>query len=1138
MAVAETTNDSLASNSGIIYIFKTQPDGSWKKIATLAASDPEENFYLGTHLDFNENLIIAGSSSLQKNKVYVFTKNEGSEWIDATESYSFEVTTIVDNKRFAIKTIGAGFNYLAVTYEYSYDFYEDYENNTNIYEIYGITPIAQIPSTTDSSETVREPEVLSFGTEFIALGVPYFANGTAGPGVVYVHEYDEIDGWSSTPNASLTPSLEDQVHFGMDVKVFNDTIFVANSYGGENGLYESRVFGFNKSETGWEDANESFILSTGITNSSSNDADIAVNGKYLIHSKWYENQVSVFKKDGNWSSQNSDLTFALPTEDYYTNPSLGTNHFIVNSRSNAHAISYYKSLGDFENLIEDYDVVDDPTYSAANFQFGQSSAIYQDKMVIGAPRDGVDGAVYYYEKIAGNWELQSTIRSPIEGDYFGYDVELYENDLFVSVPFADSLNTDDSFYIPAMGKVLYYQLSENGWELIADIKSPDLSSTTSDKRHFGKSISYSNDHVAIGRYYTGSSETDGRVFIYKRNGNNWGHVATMQPEVDSRGDYFGNKVFLQDSVLFVSAASYKGASASGWESTVFIYNRLGNEWSSATEDALLIPSDRVQYDKFGSSFSVSNSTVIVGAPNADQTTSNSNAGQAYVFEKPRNGWYGEINEEVILKPSVRTENSEFGGSVFISDTELFIGGFFHEEGQIFKFDRSQVAAESPINEVEIISSPNPTTGGDFGYSISYMNHDILVSAPTNNSGKGYNSGQLFTYRSAKTYTREEATSCDSYDWQGDTFTNTGLYIKKLVGSNGCDSLKYLDLTILESTEGSANISSCDSYEWEGFTYTESGTYENTLVNAVGCDSTATLHLTILHSTEGSSDLEVCDGYDWEGMTLIESGTYSTTLVNAVGCDSTATLNLTILESSEGSETIEACAPYYWESQFLYTSGSYNTTLTNQIGCDSLATLNLIILDNEGSMEVSACESYEWETYELTESGQYNLLLTNKNGCDSLATLDLTIGQQKEIPLIVNENLIAYQTENQNEQYQWFNCTTFQLIQGANFSEFTISESGSYYLEVDDGVCVSTSDCVYVLSIPSLEEKIYPNPTNGIITFQSDIKFDKISISNINGKSLPVNLDQNQLDLSSFPTGVYLLTIYTGDQSSTIKIVKR
>ena len=43
---------------------------------------------------------------------------------------------------------------------------------------------------------------------------------------------------------------------------------------------------------------------------------------------------------------------------------------------------------------------------------------------------------------------------------------------------------------------------------------------------------------------------------------------------------------------------------------------------------------------------------------------------------------------------------------------------------------------------------------------------------------------------------------------------------------------------------------CDSYTWNGQTYTQSGEYTRQFVTALQADSTVTLHLTIYHSVKG------------------------------------------------------------------------------------------------------------------------------------------------------------------------------------------------------------------------------------------------------------------------------------------------
>ena len=57
----------------------------------------------------------------------------------------------------------------------------------------------------------------------------------------------------------------------------------------------------------------------------------------------------------------------------------------------------------------------------------------------------------------------------------------------------------------------------------------------------------------------------------------------------------------------------------------------------------------------------------------------------------------------------------------------------------------------------------------------------------------------------------------------------------------------LDLTINNSLFSNDSVVSCDSYNWNGNVYTTSGIYVDTLTTISGCDSVVTLDLTINNS---------------------------------------------------------------------------------------------------------------------------------------------------------------------------------------------------------------------------------------------------------------------------------------------------
>lgn len=94
-------------------------------------------------------------------------------------------------------------------------------------------------------------------------------------------------------------------------------------------------------------------------------------------------------------------------------------------------------------------------------------------------------------------------------------------------------------------------------------------------------------------------------------------------------------------------------------------------------------------------------------------------------------------------------------------------------------------------------------------------------------------------------------------------------------------------------DGQENVSACESYEWHGATYTQSGDYVDTLINAGGCDSVVTLHLIILPSYSVDTTATACSSYLWYGTTYTLSGDYVYSGQTVAGCDSVVTLHLTI-----------------------------------------------------------------------------------------------------------------------------------------------------------------------------------------------------------------------------------------------------
>lgn len=341
-------------------------------------------------------------------------------------------------------------------------------------------------------------------------------------------------------------------------------------------------------------------------------------------------------------------------------------------------------------------------------------------------------------------------------------------------------------------------------------------------------------------------------------------------------------------------------------------------------------------------------------------------------------------------------------------------------------------------------------------------------------------------------------ACNSYTWiNGVTYTLSNTVASHtLTNAVGCDSIVYLDLTIIYSSSGTDVITACDTYTWmDGITYfTSNNTATHTLSNSVGCDSLVYLDLTINYSDSTLDVVTACDAYTWmDGVTYTTSNTSATyTLQNSAGCDSVISLDLTILSSSSFVDTVVACNNYTWINGVTYTSSNTvaTDTLTNAVGCDSIVYLNLTINHSSSATDtITACNFYTWIdgiTYTADNTtATYTLL--NSSGCDSLLTLDLTINDVNDSVTVNGTTLTSGQAD---ARYQWLLCNTdneFTLLPNDTNQSFTARQNGSYAVQIIKNGCIDTSGCTAInaVSIPGIqrfqEVSVFPNPTSGTIT---------------------------------------------------------
>ena len=164
-------------------------------------------------------------------------------------------------------------------------------------------------------------------------------------------------------------------------------------------------------------------------------------------------------------------------------------------------------------------------------------------------------------------------------------------------------------------------------------------------------------------------------------------------------------------------------------------------------------------------------------------------------------------------------------------------------------------------------------------------------------------------------------------------TQTTTYIVTVSATDKCDGVANYTIVVNRPDTVEIEQTACDSYDWNGVTYTESSDYTQSFTNQYGCDSIVTLHLTVYYGTHNVTDTTVCESFTWEdgtGETYTESGTYTYGYINADGCSSTDTLYLNVIPVPELSHTPDTVI-IAGTAADLWASGADVLTWTNGNG---------------------------------------------------------------------------------------------------------------------------------------------------------------------------------------------------------------
>jgi len=440
----------------------------------------------------------------------------------------------------------------------------------------------------------------------------------------------------------------------------------------------------------------------------------------------------------------------------------GNNLVSIETLSNGDVTALNIDRASVESLLPPQFLKDGSSMLESNF--GQAVAVDEDLLAI-LGRD-TEQRLNIFRLQGDIWQLEQVV------ELSGQSISIDEQRIAVGDIDGGGRN------IPGFGNgtVAILERFNNSWNVVAELtaENPGVAD------QFGHAVALVGDTLLVGAPGEDSSATgingdatlndafdSGAAYLFVRQNDQWVQNTYFKGDSTAGGDQFGFSVAARDGLLVVGAPG-EASSATGVNGdpqdnslvdsgAAFIFER-GN--SGLSQVAYLKASNTGVGDAFGTAVDLTDTTVVVGAPDEDSGFSGNpsvlesddslnNAGAVYTFIDNGTAWvqsaylkssspdnldrFGndlaiESNTLVIAAPSEDGSNTVISETVFDNST--------NNGGAVFIFQNMTVAESNNMgvwSQELVVRGTSPDAGDRFGSSVSLGDGTLAVGVPGESS---------------------------------------------------------------------------------------------------------------------------------------------------------------------------------------------------------------------------------------------------------------------------------------------------------------------------------------------------------------------------------------------------------------------
>ena len=207
----------------------------------------------------------------------------------------------------------------------------------------------------------------------------------------------------------------------------------------------------------------------------------------------------------------------------------------------------------------------------------------------------------------------------------------------------------------------------------------------------GWSVAVDGDTLVMGALGDEPDNT-GAAYVFTRDGGGWTQMGKLTADDRTNDAGFGHSVAVHGDTIVVGA--YQEDHGTDYDAgAAYVFTKPANGWGDMTQTARLIASDAANGDEFGTSVAVHGDTIVVGAAEEDQFA----RGSAYIFAKSGDFWgkgpeLRDYREETANLRG-RSDGDRFGRSVAVHGDVVVVGSGEqgdNNRGEVYVFTKSAV----------------------------------------------------------------------------------------------------------------------------------------------------------------------------------------------------------------------------------------------------------------------------------------------------------------------------------------------------------------------------------------------------------------------------------------------------------------